>query len=214
MATSGPPPPEQSVSKKPHGNALVMTSLSHALDSALPVALSDNTPTNPLANYLPTEAKKTSKLKLPDLLAPSSRHRRRSDSDDSPTSPSSPRRWTPILIRKKKLRVRGESQVKSADSSPTPNFDNDDCIHSKTVRPLPLETTQVDSLPGQLDVSKAGNVPLIMVSPEDEDGGMFRKTSQCSHLSAASSTVTSGGLSKHNMINYSHKCLNYYIKSD
>ena len=176
-----------------------MTSLSHALDSALPVALSDKTPTNHLANHLPTETRKSSKLKLPDLLTPSSRHRRRSDSDDSPTSPLFPRRWTPILVCKKKIRVHDESQVRSADSSLSPNFD--ECTHSKTVRRLSLETAPVDSLPGQLDVSKAGNVPSIMVLPEGEDGGMFRKTSQCSHLSAASSTVTSGGFSKHNMIN-------------
>ena len=185
MASPDPVLPRTPEKKnKSYKNPLVLESLSHALESSLPVALSDNTPTSPV------QQKKASKMKLPYLLRPlSPRSRRKSDSDDSPVSPI---RWHSPHPRKRKLRVRVIGQPRSADNSPgrdyreesTPPFDE-------------FETTQTLSLPGQKDNRieeglRTLEVPTILVSPDEEDGGLVRKTSQSSHLSATSSIITSG----------------------
>ena len=185
MASPDPELPRTPEKKnKSYKNPLVLQSLSHALESSLPVALSDNTPTSPV------QQKKASKMKLPYLLRPlSPRSRRKSDSDDSPVSPI---RWHSPHPRKRKPRVRGIGQPRSADNSPgrdyreesTPPFDE-------------FETTQTLSLPGQKENRieeglRTLEVPTILVSPDEEDGGLVRKTSQSSHLSATSSIITSG----------------------
>ena len=166
-------------------NSLVLDSLSSALESSLPVVLTDSTPnkTPPSLNQ-----KKSNKLKLHNLLRPLSPGFK-SDSDDSPTSPK--RRHSPH-IRRKKLKVRN-GQTKSADNSPVRS--------DRDVSPSlldGLETTQVNSLPGQIEIQKRESknsigVPTILVSPDEENGfGLERKTSQSSHLSATSSIITSG----------------------
>ncbi|XP_019851731.1 PREDICTED: inositol-trisphosphate 3-kinase A-like isoform X2 [Amphimedon queenslandica] len=187
--------------KKDMKGSLVMASLAQTLDSTMSVALRE-----------PAPPVNTKSLRLPELLAPkpSSSRRHYSYSDDdtpSPTSPTRTVRWaphSPIFSRKKKNRPRAlNERIKSASSSPVLDGDSissnssaDDAKHKDSVPILRPEATQVDSLPGQLKPPTSSfpcTVPTILVSPDQEDcGGIFRKTSQSSHLSAASSTITSG----------------------
>lgn len=207
MATGSDPPPRSpsSSKKKKNGNgkgSLVVSSLAQTLDSTLSFALSEAPP-----------AVHTKNLRLPELLAPRSGRRHYSYSDDDTPSPTSPtRRWTPhspLFHRKKKNRTRAlNNKIKSASSSPVlddESVSSTSSTEGKAVQDAPilrLEATQVDSLPGQPAAPSSSfpcNVPTILVSPDQEEyGGLVRKTSQCSHLSAASSTITSGAaLSKH-----------------
>ena len=211
MATGSDPPRSPTLGKKkknPKGS-LVMASLAQTLDSTMSVALSEAAP--------PVNTKS---MRLPELLAPRSSYSRRhySYSDDdtpSPTSPTRTSRWapqSPLFSRKKKNKARAlNERIKSASSSPVLDGDSvssnssaegQDIKPKETVPILRLEATQVDSLPGQPKPPTSFfpcTVPTILVSPDQEDcGGIFRKTSQSSHLSAASSTITSGAaLSKH-----------------
>ena len=175
-------------------NSLVMASLRLAFDSSVPVALSEGTPANPI----PSDTKKMPKIKPPDLLVPlknkASAGENSYSADESP-SPTSPKRWSPVGKRKK-LKIRsGDHQIKSANCSPD-QIKPVKQKQSRSVPSLPLETTPVNSLPGTSDFSKKNSevtVPTILVSPDDEACSEFvRKTSQSSHLSAASSTITSG----------------------
>ncbi len=167
-------------------NELVMGSLSSALESSLPIVLTKNTPTT---SPSPRRKKQASKFKLHDLLRPLSPNFK-SDSDDSPTSP---KRWHSPHTRKKRMKVRS-GNTKSADNSPVRDYVGD----SSPTLPGGLETTQVDSLPGQHiqknDSITSIGVPTILVSPDGEDDclGFERKTSLSSHLSATSSIITSG----------------------
>lgn len=195
--------------KKDVKSSLVMASLAQTLDSTMSVALSE-----------PAPPVNTKSLRLPELLAPkptsSRRHYSYSDDDTpSPTSPTRTVKWaphSPIFSRKKKNRPRAlNERIKSASSSPVLDGDSissnssaegNDAKPKDAVPIHRLEATQVDSLPGQLKPPTSSfhcTVPTILVSPDQEDcGGIFRKTSQSSHLSAASSTITSGAaLSKH-----------------
>ena len=165
-------------------NPLVLDSLTSALESSLPVVLTESTPAPKVTN------KKSNKMKLPNLLRPLSPGFR-SDSDESPTSP---RRWHSPHFRRKKPKARHGLRIKSADSSPVKDAEDS----STTPPPDDLETTQVASLPGQVEVNSKDSktsleLPTILVSPDEEDGcELMRKTSQSSHLSVSSSIVTSG----------------------
>ena len=162
-------------------NDLVLGSLSSALESSLSIVLTGNTP-----NTSPAPRRRN-KFKLHDLLRPLSPGFK-SDSDDSPTSP---KKWHSPHNRKKRIKVRA-GHTKSADNSPIRDVDR----ASLPSLPGGLETTRVDSLPGQLeknDSRTSVGVPTILVSPDGEDIlGFERKTSQSSHLSATSSIITSG----------------------
>ncbi len=162
-------------------NSLVLDSLTGALESSLPVVLARNSNQPPSTIH-----KKSSKLKLHDLLRPLSTNK--SDSDESPTSP---KRWhSPHLRRKRKART---PQSKSAGNSPMRGEGD-----SSTSLPSRLETTPVQSLPGQVQVEKQQSttsmgVPTILVSPDEENSfELQRKVSQSSHLSTTSSIITSG----------------------
>lgn len=198
-STTSPPPDNKPVSNgKQQKGSLIMTSLSQALDPALSVALRDNKPS----------MDDSKKMRLPELLEPRNgggvsdgkRERKKkftSRSDDDSPSPTSPttlssRRLSP-LFRKKKLKSRPmDGKIKSASSSPTLND-----LRSVTPVLQVVETTPVDSLPGQPAAQQP--LPIILVSPDQEECSLIRKTSQCSHLSGASSTLTSGALSKLNV---------------
>lgn len=181
MASRDSTPEPSSLTK-----SLVMMSLSGAMESTVPMVLSESSlPTlrqleeHHLAANKP---KKSGKLRLPDLLKPRTRMKSDSETDDSPTSPT---RWRSPHIKRRKLRVRGDGKsTRSADNSP-----------SRDKRPPnTLETTPVTSLPGQpAMVSASIDVPTILVSPdEQEDYRSLRKVSQSSRLSVGSSTMTSG----------------------
>ena len=168
--------------KKKHKTTgpLVLTSLT----SALPVALSDTT-----IQAMPPQVRKGDKMRLKELLRPSSpRNWKKSVSDDSPTSPD-PHRWrSSPLKRRKKKNVHPSGAQSEGDS---PRSDRD--AESEDVpAPRELETTQILSLPGQAgerERRSAGEIPTILVSPEDSEGhSLMRKTSQTSHLSTCSSS--------------------------
>ena len=163
-------------------NSLVLDSLTSALESSLPVVLARNSNQSP--STVQTVQKKSTKLKLHDLLRPRSPNR--SDSDESPTSP---KRWhSPHFRRKRKART---PQSKSAGNSPMKGEgDSSTSLHGR------LETTPVQSLPGQVEKQESTTsmgVPTILVSPDEENRfELQRKVSQSSHLSTTSSIITSG----------------------
>lgn len=181
MAVS--PGPHKPKRKNKTTGPLVITSLTSALPVALPIALSDTT-----VQAMPPQIKKSDKMRLKDLLRPvSPRGWKKSESDDSPTSPD-PHRWSSPLRRRKKKKPHPSGAHSEGDS---PKSDQEADTEDFPA-PSELVATQILSLPGQSgerEPRSVGEIPTILVSPEDaEEHSLMRKTSQTSHLSACSSS--------------------------
>ena len=168
--------------KKKHRTTgpLVLTSLS----SALPVALSDTT-----AQAMPPQVRKGDKMRLKELLRPSSpRSWKKSGFDDSSTSPETPR-WRSSPLKRRKKKNCHPSGAQSEGDSPKSDREADGEV---VPAPRELEATQILSLPGQAggrERGSVGEIPTILVSPEDSEAhSLMRKTSQTSHMSTCSSS--------------------------